>query len=81
MALGNMRELVKTLRDFDCHITIYPRITRVGILYKLSICLYGDKVEICGAISQEPSEFDKTAHFLLVAFHKRAEELGLVPVI
>jgi hypothetical protein len=75
-----MRELLRDIREFGCHLTIYPRMTRTDIIYKLSIRLHGDVIEVCSQIAKTTADFEQTAHHLLVDFHKKAEGLGLVPI-
>lgn len=75
-----MRELLRTIREYNCTLKVYPRLTRDGVLYKLSVRLYGDVAEICSAIAHNADEFEEAAHHMLISFHKRMEEMELYPV-
>lgn len=75
-----MRDLLRTIREYNCHLSIHPRLTRDGVLYKMSIKMLGDAYEMCSAVATHPEDFESGARSLLVEFHRKAEEIDLYPV-
>lgn len=75
-----LKNLLRELKKFDCHLIIYPRVTRTGVIYKMSIRYFGEAKEMCSIIARIPEEFDSKALLLLVKFHQKADALQLYPV-
>lgn len=75
-----MKNLLRQLKKFDCHLIIYPRVTRNGVIFKMSIRYFGETNEMCSIMARDPAEFDSKAMLLLVKFHQKADGMGLFPV-